>query len=71
MQKCTHACDQAKQVLRNARQTAQKQLKHDLDNKVVSKTVFQKEQKKLEEVMKRHTTQIERLAADAHKRLVQ
>lgn len=69
MQKCVQACEQAKVALRSARQTAQKQLKADLDNKVVSKTVMQKESKKLEDLTKAHTAAVERLAGDAQKRL--
>ena len=53
------------------RQTAQKQLKHDLDAKVVSRNDAQKETKKLEEITKQHTALIDKAAAEAQKQLQQ
>ncbi|WFC96774.1 hypothetical protein MBRA1_003437 [Malassezia brasiliensis] len=69
LHKCSQACEHAKIALRNERHTAQKQLKHDLDNKVISKNTSQKEGKRLEDLIKAHTAQVERIASDAHKRL--
>ncbi|PKI83074.1 hypothetical protein MVES1_002901 [Malassezia vespertilionis] len=69
VQKCVQACEHARVALRNARQTAQKQMKHDLDNKVVSKSEAQKESKKLEEISKQHKLAVDRLASELQKRL--
>ena len=70
-------------MLRNERHTAQKQLKHDLDHKVVDKNASQKDSKKvcgtetvhnayiqLEDLTKQHTAQIDAILTDAHKRLL-
>ncbi|WFD44744.1 hypothetical protein MPSI1_003415 [Malassezia psittaci] len=69
MHKCSDACEQARIHLRSERHTAQKQLKHDLDNKVVSKDTSQKEAKRLEELNKSHTALIDRLVEDAQNKL--
>ena len=81
--RCTKECDHAKMMLRNERHTAQKQLKHDLDHKVVDKNASQKDSKKvcgtetvhnayiqLEDLTKQHTAQIDAILTDAHKRLL-
>ena len=70
-QTCAQAAEQVKIALRNVRQTAQKQLKHDLDAKVVSRNDAQKEGKKLEEITKQHTALIDKAAAEAQKQLQQ
>lgn len=67
--KCTQACEQAKIGVRALRHTAQKQLKTDLDNKVVSKNTYQKEAKKLEDMVKAHTAHLDRIAGEAQTRL--
>ncbi|WFD29851.1 hypothetical protein MSPP1_000865 [Malassezia sp. CBS 17886] len=51
------------------RLTAQKQLRHDLDHKIVSKSESQKESKRLEDITKQEAAHVEKIAADAHKRL--
>ena len=78
VQKCVNECEHAKAAVRSARQAAQKRLKHDTDAKVLSKNESQKEAKKvclrkatdlkLEDITKKHTSQIDQVSADAHKR---
>lgn len=45
--KCTKAAEAAQAAVRSVRQAAQKQLKHDLDAKVVSKSESQKDAKRV------------------------
>ncbi|WFD21382.1 hypothetical protein MEQU1_000030 [Malassezia equina] len=70
VQKCVNECEHAKAAVRSARQAAQKRLKHDTDAKILSKNESQKEAKKLEDITKKHTSQIDQVSADAHKRLL-
>lgn len=47
LQRCIKECDHAKTKLRTVRQAAQKHMKHDMDNKLLSKNDSQREAKKV------------------------
>lgn len=47
LQRCIKECDHAKTKLRSVRQAAQKHMKHDMDNKLLSKNDSQREAKKV------------------------
>ncbi|SPO19724.1 uncharacterized protein UTRI_00115_B [Ustilago trichophora] len=57
----TRICENARVSIRDARHKAQKQIKSDIDRKVVGKSEGEKESKKVETETKKFTTQVDQL----------
>lgn len=66
----TRICENARVSIRSARHTAQKQIKTDIDNKVVGRSEGDKDMKRIEADTKKYTAQVDALFEKTKKTLL-